>query len=281
MSRGIKKWSEKRIAELQNEGRGRGHHASYQPWVRITDFHSRGRTHAPYSYRTGRNHELLSDGENETFAMLEWRLDNADIREQFPLDRDISLEIAHEIGVPHPYYPGTNVPCVMTLDFLVTRVVDGQEVLKAYSVKEQKALTPDVVARLEIEHAICSGMGLSYDLLIKERLPHAKVRNLLWIRKAQLEPDATETYPGFYEEHQSRMVQDLAATSFSGTLVDYCTNYDRRCSVDAGTGMRVARMLLANRALSMDLNNPSPERAPLASFQLSAVPGRLRSVGGA
>ena len=44
----------------------------------------------PYSYRTGRNHELLSDGENETFAMLEWRLDNADIREQFPLDRDIS-----------------------------------------------------------------------------------------------------------------------------------------------------------------------------------------------
>ena len=116
-------------------------------------------------------------------------------------------------------------------------------------------------------------MGLSYDLIIKERLPHAKVRNLLWIRKAQLEPDAAEAYPGFYEEHQSRMVHDLAATSFSGSLVDYCTNYDRRCSVDTGTGMRVARMLLANRALSMDLNNPSPERAPLASFQLSAVPG--------
>ncbi len=115
-------------------------------------------------------------------------------------------------------------------------------------------------------------MGLSYDLIIKERLPHAKVRNLLWIRKAQLEPDAVEAYPCFYEEHQSRMVHDLAATIFSGSLVDYCTNYDRRCSVDTGTGMRVARMLLANRALSMDLNNPSPERAPLASFQLSAVP---------
>lgn len=271
----------KRITELQNEGRGRGHHASYQPWVRITDFHSRGRTHAPTAIAQAATTNCFRTVKTKRSRCWNGAWTTRTSASSSPLDRDISLEIAHEIGVPHPYYPGTNVPYVMTLDFLVTRIVDGQEVLKAYSVKEQKALTPDVVERLEIEHAICSGMGLSYDLIIKERLPHAKVRNLLWIRKAQLEPDAAEAYPGFYEEHQSRMVHDLAATSFSGSLVDYCTNYDRRCSVDTGTGMRVARMLLANRALSMDLNNPSPERAPLASFQLSAVPGRLRSVGGA
>jgi hypothetical protein len=282
VSRGIKRWSEERIAELQAEGRGKGRLASYLPWVRITDFHSRGRTHFPYSARTGRNHELLSDGENQTFAMLEWKRSNLDIREQYPLDREISLEVAHEISVRHPYYPGTQVPFVMTLDFLVTSVVDGQEVLRAYSVKEQKELErPEVIERLEIERSFCAEMGIPYYLIIKERLPHSKVRNILWIRKAQLEPDAFEEYPGFFEEHQARMVHDIAATRFRGSLADYCTNYDGRCSVDAGTGMRVARMLLANRALAMDLNNPDPERAPLACFQISAAPGRLRSVGGA
>ncbi|KAK6025212.1 hypothetical protein OSTOST_08897 [Ostertagia ostertagi] len=59
------------------------------------------------------------------------------------------------------------------------------------------------------------------------------------------------------------MAHDIAATRFSGSLTDYCTNYDARCSVGAGTGMRVARMLIGNRTLAMDLNNPDPERAPI------------------
>lgn len=279
MSRGIKKWTEERITELQSEGRGKGRLSSYMPWIRITDFYSKGRTHFPYSHRTGRNHELLSDGENLTFAMLEWRREYLDIREQYPLDRDITLEIAHAIGTRHPYYPGTRIPLVMTLDFLVTTLSNGAESLRAYSVKEQKDLnTPEIVEKLEIERSLCMAMDIPYHLIIKERLPQAKVRNILWIRGAQLEPDAFEEYPGFYAEHQARMAHDIAATRFSGSLTDYCTNYDARCSVGAGTGMRVARMLIGNRTLAMDLNNPDPERAPLASFQFSAAPGRLRSV---
>jgi len=281
MSRGIRKWSEEAIAQLQKEGRGRGRGATYLAWVHITDFYSRGRTHQLYSHRTGRDHQLLSDGERDTFVFLEWWRENVDIREQYPLDRDITLEVAHEIGVRHPYYPGTSVPTVMTLDFLVTSVHAGHEQIKAYSVKTQEDLNiPNVVERLELERSTCSGLGITYDVIIKERLPKTKLRNLLWLRDAQLDADAVEPYPGFYRDHQARMTQDIAASHFNGSLVDYCTQYDRRFSIDGGTGMRVARMLMANRSLTFDLNNSEPQLAPMASFQLLASP-RLLSVGGA
>lgn len=282
MSRGIKKWTEEAITRLQREGRGKGRGPTYMPWVYITDMYSQGRTHELYSHKTGRQHQLLSDGERDAFVMLEWALDVIDIREQYPLPRDISLEIAHELGIRHPYYPGTHVPTVMTLDFLVTKLANGEEAPEAFSVKVQEDLNePSVVERLEIERAICQSMGVPYRILVKERMPTVKVRNLMWIRDAQLDQDAVEPYPGFYDEHKARMVQDIAARQFDGTLVDYCTEYDRRYSVEPGTAIRVARMLLSSRALTMDLNNPQPQTAHMDCLQLSALPGRLRAVGGA
>ncbi|MFN9476522.1 TnsA endonuclease N-terminal domain-containing protein [Acidovorax sp.] len=209
-------------------------------------------------------------------------MDNIDIREQFPLDRDITLEIACELGVPHPYYPTTHVPCVMTLDFLVTRIIDGKEAYFAYSVKTQKDLNdPKVVERMEIERTFCAMAGMTYFLIISDRIPHNKVKNLFWIRQAQIDPEESDSLRMFFEEHQMRMTNDLTHTQFQGSLVDYCTKYDQRCSVSAGTGLRVARMLLANRTMSMDLTNATPERAPLSTFRVTALPGRLRSMGGA
>lgn len=276
MSRGIKKWTEEAIARLQREGRGKGQGPTYSPWIHIVDFYSEGRTHEMYSHKTGRQHQLLSDGERDAFVMLEWMRDVVDIREQYPLDRDVTLELARDIGVRHPYYPGTHVPVVMTLDFLVTKVANGQRYPEAFSVKVQDDLTRTVVERLELERACCQALGISYQILVKERMPKTKLRNLMWIRDAQLDSDAVEPFEGFYKEHQARMVQDIRTRRFDGSLVDYCTEYDRRYSVEAGTAMRVARMLIGNRTISMDLNNPQPQAAHMDCFQLSTQSSILR-----
>jgi hypothetical protein len=282
MSRGIKKWSEEAITRLHREGRGTGRGPNYTPWVFVTDLYSQGRTHELYSHKTGRQHQLLSDGERDAFFLLEWAQDVVDIREQFPLPRDITLELAQQIAVRHPYYPGTHVPAVMTIDFLVTKLVDGRETPEAFSVKVQEDLNkPAVVERLELERVVCHAIGMPYRVLVKERMPQVKLKNIRWIRDAQLDRDATEPFPGFYEQHQARMVQDIANRQFQGSLVEYCTEYDRRYSVEPGTGLRVARMLLSNRTLVMDLNNPQPQLAPMSSFTLTALQGRLRAVGGA
>jgi hypothetical protein len=57
------------------------------------------------------------------------------IREQFPLPRDKTLEVAMQLGERHPYYPGTHVPAVMTVDFMVTKRINGTDVTEAFNVK--------------------------------------------------------------------------------------------------------------------------------------------------
>ena len=134
---------------------------------------------------------------------------------------------------------------------------------------------------LEVARATCEGMDIDHHLIVTERLPKQKLRNIEWIRDAQLDADATEPFPGFFEEHMSRMTADIAARRFDGSLVDYCSRYDSRYSVEQGVALRVARMLMSVRALKMDLNNPNPQLAHMDTFQLSALPGRLRSMQGA
>lgn len=245
------------------------------------DLYSDGRTREFHSHKFGRVHHLLSDGEWGFFLMLEWAHDVIDVREQYPLPRDVTQEVAQQLRIAHQYYPGTHVPYVMTLDFLVTYVRDGKERLQAFSVKTAADLEkPPELELLELARSTCHGMDIDHHIIASERLPAVKVKNLGWIRDAQLDEDATEPFPGFYDDHMSRMTQDIAARRSSESLVDYCTAYDRRYGVEPGTGLRVARMLMATRVLRFDLNNETPELAPMDTFQLTARPGRLRAAGG-
>lgn len=279
MGRGVKKWTEEVIARKQREGRGQGKGASYSPWIHITDFHSAGRTHEPYSHKFGRTHQLLSDQEWKMFVMLEWAHDVVDVWEQFPLPRDITMEIAHALAIHHQYYPGTQVPYVMTIDFMVKKIAHGEHYMEAFNVKTAADLDdPRTLAILEVARASCHGMNIDHHLIIAEEIPRVKVKNLEWIRGAQVGCDAVEPYANLLDDHMTRMVQDMAARRYDGRLVDYCTDYDRRCSLERGTGLRVARMLMTSRALRMDLNNPHPELAHMDTFVLSARPGNLRTM---
>jgi hypothetical protein len=97
MGRGIKNWTEAVIERFEKEGRGKGTGAQYKPWLNIGDFASHGRTHNPLGIKTGRPHQLFSDNEYDFFLMLEWAADVVDIREQFPLPRDKTMEVAMQL----------------------------------------------------------------------------------------------------------------------------------------------------------------------------------------
>lgn len=281
MSRGIQKWSEEAITRLVKQGRGRGKGPTYIPWILTTDLYSDGRTHCIYSDKTGRSHELLSDGELNAFYMLEWARDVTDIREQFPLDRAVTQEIALKLGLHHPCYPKTHVPLVFTLDFLATRVRNGEPQLVCYSVKTMEDLNKhSVVERLEIERASCLAYEMEYHLLVKEQMPIKTISNIKWIRGAALNPDTPKETRQHLEEQMDLMVQDLRYKTPESTLADYCSGFDRRRGNEKGTGIRVVRLLLGQRVLTMDMNNPEPQQAPMSAFRLSALPGKLRGAGG-
>ena len=109
--------SEAQIAKRIKEGRGSGSGADYSPWVRVDEVPSLGRSRQVYSHFTKRIHHLLSDLEFAVFLLLDNNPSVTDIREQFPLIRDDTRDIAQENNLTHPAYNG--VDTVMSSDFLV------------------------------------------------------------------------------------------------------------------------------------------------------------------
>lgn len=274
------KWSEEKIAQLQREGRGSGTGASYKPWIRVSDFSSMGKSRRMFSAKCGRVHELLSDGERNLFLLLEFSRSVADIREQFPLNRDETLSLAAELGIKHPVYPTTQVPTVMTTDFLVKFSRDGKEWLEAFSCKTATDIEkPRTMEKLEIERRYFDDLEIPFRLVLDHTLPVNKVRNVYWLRGAVLDDDGQADYPGEYVELGQRLLNELARGHHKGSLAEYCANFDARVGAQQGTGLFVARALLWNGALLTDLNQPNLPAAPIAMFSVPAV-AELRVVGG-
>lgn len=121
------------------EGRGTGEGPAYRPWLEISDLPSLGRSHRPWSPKTNRVHQLLSDGEWKTFLMFEADQSLLEIREGLPLDRWQTHRIALEFGY-RPPLTTSGTPYVLTIDFLVTRLLRERRQLEAYSFKYDTGL---------------------------------------------------------------------------------------------------------------------------------------------
>lgn len=84
------------------EGRGQGYLKDYKPWITIRDVSSKGRSHRVFGHTTKRTHHLLSDLQLAIFLLLDWNPLITDIREQFPLPLNTTLEISEQAQIPHP-----------------------------------------------------------------------------------------------------------------------------------------------------------------------------------
>lgn len=271
MARGPKLWTEELIERRKIEGYGAGEGATYKPWIGVTDFSSLGRVHRVPSPKVGRSVHLFSDVESNVFHLLEWTDDIIDIREQFPLQRQLTIEIAAALEIHHPCYPKTHIPSVMTVDFMVTRLRDGITYSEAFDCKRtEDAEDPRVIEKLEIVRTYFSGMDVPYRLVFHSKIPMQKVKNVEWIRGGILRKEEIEQYTGFYDEHTKIMASELQGSTRNKPLYEYCNAYDTRCGIVQGTGLRIAKMLMYQRILIPDLGNPDLASAPLASFQIAA-----------
>ena len=117
MSKSKTHFTQIQIRQRIEQGFGQGQGQDYKPWLRVQDVPSIGRAHRVYSHRTKRTHQLLSDLERAIFFILDWKSSTLDIREQFPLNLEDTLDIAKEAGIRHPQMAG--IKQVMSSDFLV------------------------------------------------------------------------------------------------------------------------------------------------------------------
>ncbi|EKS70383.1 MULTISPECIES: heteromeric transposase endonuclease subunit TnsA [Caballeronia] len=269
MPRGIKIWTEELVARRIREGFGDGEGAQYKPWVGTADFSSLGRTHRAYSQRFGRTIEMVSDVEWNTFVLLEYARNVTAVYEGFPLPRETTLELAAALGIKHPYYPGTSVPTVMTVDFLATLEDQRGTRLAAFDCKRtEDAENERAIEKLQITHAYFAGCDVKHHLVFHSSLPMQKVRNIEWARGAIWKPGQTSPSLEQLQELCSLMKHEFSNSSRLDSLAQYCNGFDRRHGVESGLGLRAARILLWEQTLRCDLNVPHLDQAPVSSFSV-------------
>jgi hypothetical protein len=265
---------------MQAEGVGEGHLGAYKPWIQVKDISSLGRSRRIWSAMTQRTHHLLSDVEYQLFVALEWQRDVFDIREQFPLDRCFTQDIARSLGITHPHYPTTEVPMVMTVDFLVTVKTGSGTNLIAFNAKPaEEAEDQRSLLKLEIQREYFEQLGIEHHVVFSCEMPPNNIANIGDIREAPLRPDEAEPRPGYFADLCQRMLGDMPNRPKEMPLAAYCSEFDARFGCPTGAGIRVARILMWERTLVPDLSSPDLNREPLAKFVLSGKP-TLTSVSG-
>jgi hypothetical protein len=119
-------FDEAKNRRYRKKGRGTGSGEAYRAWLKVNDVPSRGRSHRISSDIVGRVLQLLSDGEWKTFLKLEADSSVVGILEGVALNRHETYQAAFDLKIPHPTTT-SGTPYVMTLDFLVTRILRDRQ----------------------------------------------------------------------------------------------------------------------------------------------------------
>lgn len=180
-------------------GDGQGSKEEYVPWIKVRSMPSRGTSQIVPGVKIFRTHHFLSKAEYHYFLILENDESVIDIREQFPLfPASETSAIATSQGIKAPVFVGTNIPLVMTSDFLVTRLdKDGGSRLVARTLKyaEEIESAPQskrdrLLEKLHIEREYWERRGVEWKLVLYERLSQNKINNLIFLRSyARISPD--------------------------------------------------------------------------------------------
>jgi hypothetical protein len=186
-----------RIARGDGQGEGPG----FVPWLDM-NFSSKGRTRA----FTGPIREgigiTVADLEHMATVLVEHARGTVDVRHQvalLPLEEP--QDIAREMGVKPPMYPGTCIPFVMTSDVVRTREIHGHKRFYVFSLKrdddinlntkDEKKLKEICRTRelLEIERVYWRARHAFWCLLTELTIPVTRYRSLCLFRNATLRRD--------------------------------------------------------------------------------------------
>ena len=231
------------------QGRGLGQGSDYKPWLTVRDLGSEGRSHRIFGHITKRTHHLLSDLELSVFLLLEWNITTTDIREQFPLQLDTTIQIATESQISHPSIRGALQ--IMTSDFLVNTnsSLHPKFVLQAkYAEALQDIRT---IEKLEIERRYWQQKDIPWMLVTEKDIPSVVLQNIQWLYPAKHEEMIEEALlerTQFYS-YQFNQNPNLSIINFSKKM-------DTAYELDPGQSLYEIRQLLAQRLFQFNISVP-------------------------
>ena len=254
MARRRYSFDETKLKRFAKEGRGTGHGSDYRPWLQVQDVPSHGRSTRIHSYKTGRQHHLLSDLETGLFLILDWADHVFDIREQFPLDRDVTRMLAAKMGVVHPRDVQTKSDIVMTTDLLVDVRLDGGVSLIALSVKPASKLEgARTLEKLELERRFWARINVPWYLVTERELHAVRIGNLRWLHEMRSLDELKTPHADYWPDRCNRFLGELSRVR-GGLIEDFLKHLQQNCEFGAGEAMTVLRHLAANKRIRLDLN---------------------------
>lgn len=228
------------------QGRGAGSGKDYQPWLTVRDLPSSGRSHRIWGFQTQRTHHLLSDLELAAFFLFDWNPFATDIREQYPLRLEDTLELAAQAGIRHPAFKGQVQ--IMSSDFLIDTNMPHQPRV-AIQVKTSADLcNPRTIEKLELERRYWAKKNIPWYLLTEKQIPKIVIQNIAWLYPAQVALDELESalsmaafYLNFFLQNPTLQISQAAMT------------LDQAYSLAPGESLQKIRSLLALRVFLFDI----------------------------
>lgn len=255
------------------ERRGQGTYSDYTPWILVHEFSSHGFSSRVYGWKTKRIHHFFSLLELLYFYTLEWSPIISDVREQYPLlPLDETVAIAQSLGIKHPIDPMTREPKVMTTDFYLS-VLRGIGVChQARTIKyAQDLLNRRVIEKFEIERVYFQNRNINWAIITERDIPLVVARNVEilhpYFHAESLHPLSKK------EIHYISKELTKAVIEKTNSLSDIAADCDRRLDLTAGTSLKLAWYLIAQRQWEVDITKPIEpcKRLMLYGHQLDKI----------
>ncbi len=250
------RWTEDKIADKIRQNHGRGEGLQYQSWVRKTERqNTRGNFNRVKGKLIRRRYELRDKLDCTALMLLERNPDVIDIRENYRLDREMTLSVySNHLNEKHPCYVGTDIPEVLTIDFLVTFRNPGsnEEYYKgvmSYWTKELHSKA--VFLRLDVIN-ICLHNLFNTSLKIFTQKEHAPeiINGINWGYSAY--ELSAEDLPSINLKKIQEHIINGVLSGGEQAINRYCSGLDKQFKYPLGTSLRVFRTMLARRIIDTD-----------------------------
>ena len=238
------------VKRLQNEKRGQGIGKHYKPFLTVQDVPSKGRIHRRPSLTHNRIVHLLSDLELAAFLLFDWQKSVIDIREQFPLNPEVTIDIANRLGIKHPAYKG--VIQVMTTDLLVDFNLNGQHSTQAVSVKYSQDLEDErTIEKLELERRFWEKEDIEWFVFTEHEVPVICVKNIRWLAPHIHSYDLDESERTRVFENILHVLDAAPEEKISVLL----SQLDQQQGLQSGSNLQYFRHLAAQSAFQWDMQS--------------------------
>jgi hypothetical protein len=249
-------WTEDIIAERFAQGRGQGIRENYIPWIRIQEFASIApQTRVP-CLLFPRSIHTFSYVERAMYLFLEFQGGLWDYREQFPMDRRVTMGAAKALRIRHPRYPKSRIPMVMTIDALVTSgLPNGSTETVAWDAKPTKQLLKRRIQdKLMLHKAYCKHIGVEHRIFTEKSVSQQVINNIDLTRSKLPRDGETGVAEGLFTRHTDELVRRMSTRRWRMPVWQFCARYDQEQRLEPGSALRAYYVLIWTRRIQVNLD---------------------------